>query len=150
MGAAGSGSVTKRLAQAGLVTLSLLVVAGCTETRQHGYVLEEGAIEQIPIGSSREYVMLALGTPSTTSTIGNETFYYISRTTRQTGFFNPRTIDQRVLAVYFDANGQVRDIANYGLVDGRVFDFVDRVTPTGGQELSIIGQILGAQIGPAL
>jgi len=151
MAAARSGSAS-RLVRIGGAALALALLSGCalTETQQHGYVLEEGAIEQIPIGSSREYVQLALGTPSTTSTIGSETFYYISQTTQRAAFLRPRVVDQRVLAVYFDQNGQVRDIGNYGLVNGRVFDFVDRVTPTGGQELTIIAQLLGAAARPSL
>ena len=46
--------------------------------------------------------------------------------------------DQRVLAVYFDKNFKVERIANYGLQDGRIFDFVSRTTPTSGQELSYL------------
>ena len=38
------------------------------------------AIDQVPVGSSREQVLLALGTPSTTATFDNEVFYYISQT----------------------------------------------------------------------
>ena len=33
---------------------------------------------------------------------------------------------------------QVRRIANYGLQDGRIFDFISRTTPTSGQELSYL------------
>ena len=37
--------------------------------------------------------------------------------------------DQHVLAVYFDKSGKVDRIANYGMKDGKVFDFVSRTTP---------------------
>jgi len=53
-------------------------------------------------------------------------------------------IDQRVLAIYFDDKGMVREIANYGLQDGKVFDFISRRTRTGGAEVSLIAQMLGA------
>jgi outer membrane protein assembly factor BamE (lipoprotein component of BamABCDE complex) len=46
-----------------------------------------------------------------------------------------------VLAVYFDDKGLVKQIANYGLKDGKVFDFIERKTRTGGADLSLIGQI---------
>jgi outer membrane protein assembly factor BamE (lipoprotein component of BamABCDE complex) len=42
--------------------------------------------------------------------------------------------DQHVLAVYFDKSGKVDRIANYGMQDGKVFDFISRTTPTGGTE----------------
>ena len=57
-------------------------------------------------------------------------------------FEKPRTIDQRVLAIYMNDSSTVDRIANYGLQDGKVFDFVGRVTPTGGKELSFINQLL--------
>ncbi len=108
----------------------------------HGYVLSESALEQVPVGSSREQVMLVLGTPSTTSTLAGDTFYYISQTIQENAFLGRSITDQRVVAVYFDENGMVRQIANYGLQDGRVFDFVQRKTRTSGSDLSLISQIL--------
>ncbi|HUG60329.1 MAG TPA: outer membrane protein assembly factor BamE [Methylomirabilota bacterium] len=112
--------------------------------RQHGYVLSENALEQVPIGSSREQVLLVLGTPSTTSALSGETFYYISQTVQTTPVMGRDLTDQRVLAVYFGEDGTVREIANYGLQDGKVFDFISRRTRTGGAEVSLIAQLLGA------
>ena len=45
-----------------------------------------------------------------------------------------KVIDQRVIAVYFDKNRRVERLANYGMKDGRVFDFISRTTPTGGKD----------------
>ena len=50
-------------------------------------------------------------------------------------------VDQRVVAVYFDKERRVSRLANYGIKDGKVFDFVSQTTPTGGQELSYIRNI---------
>ena len=47
-------------------------------------------------------------------------------------------VDQRVVAVYFDKNRRVERLANYGLKDGRVFDFVTRTTPTGGKDFAYV------------
>ena len=132
-----------------LAALSI-ALAGCTaanlapgETLTQGYVIDEQAIELVPVGSSREQVLLALGSPSTTATFDNEAFYYISQTRRRdVAFMNPRIVDQRVLAVYFGADGRVTQIANYGLQDGKVFDFISRTTPTGGRDQTFIGQVL--------
>ena len=52
------------------------------------------------------------------------------------------TVDQHVLAIYFDKNAKVARIANYGLKDGKVFDFVSRTTPTGGQEPDFLRNML--------
>ena len=50
--------------------------------------------------------------------------------------------DQNVLAIYFDKGGKVERIANYGMKDGKVFDFVSRTTPTGGPEPDFLRNIL--------
>jgi len=125
---------------------AVLSVGGCIgETQHRGYVVNELALEQVPVGASREQVLIALGTPSTTADFGGEVFYYISQTaSRPVAFLNPRVTDQRVLAVYFDENQQVARLANYGLQDGRVFDFVSRTTPTAGKDFSFVSQLLNA------
>ena len=100
-------------------------------------------LELVPVGSSREQVQLALGTPTTTATFDNETYYYISQTAvRNVAFQNPRVVDRRILAVYFGADNRVTNIANYGLQDGRVFDFISRTTPTGGRDQGFIQQLI--------
>jgi outer membrane protein assembly factor BamE (lipoprotein component of BamABCDE complex) len=128
------------------VALGLSVsLAGCfTATYQRGYLLDEAALAQVPQGSSQEQVLLVLGTPSTVATVSGETFYYISQKSERTAFLNPEITDQRVLAVYFDQSRRVERIANYGMQDGKVFDFISRTTPTGGQESNIIKQILSS------
>ena len=122
------------------------VLTGCMgETLQRGYVPSATGLQQVQAGASREQVLIALGTPSTTAEFGGEVFYYISqKSNRPIAFMNSRIIDQRVLAVYFDEAQTVTQVADYGLKDGRVFDFVSRTTPTGGADASLIGQLLGA------
>ena len=113
------------------------------ETLTQGYVVDQESIDLVPIGSSREQVLLALGTPSTTATFDNEVFYYVSQTRRRpVAFMNAKVIDQRILAVYFNSEGRVENIANYGLKDGKVFDFISRTTPTGGKDQNFLGQMI--------
>ena len=117
-----------------------LPLGGCfSETYQKGYIVPEGALEQIPIGASQDQVLIVMGTPSTVATLDGEVFYYISqRSERVVAFMNQKVVDQRVIAIYFDKNRRVRRLANYGLQDGKIFDFISRTTPTSGQELSYL------------
>jgi outer membrane protein assembly factor BamE (lipoprotein component of BamABCDE complex) len=125
-----------------------LALAGCgafTETFQRGYVMQQGALEQIPIGASQEQVLIVLGTPSTVATVNGEVFYYISQKAERAAAFMPqKVVDQRVVAVYFDKDRRVRRLANYGLKDGKVFDFVSQTTPTGGHELTYLRGVFKA------
>jgi outer membrane protein assembly factor BamE (lipoprotein component of BamABCDE complex) len=124
---------------AAVVSLGLLLGGCLTETYQRGYIVPDGALEQIQIGSTQEQVLIVLGTPSTVATVSGEAFYYISqRAEKKIGFMPQQVVDQRVIAVYFDRNRRVERLANYGLKDGRVFDFVSRTTPTGGKDVAYI------------
>jgi len=113
------------------------------QTLTQGYIIDQESLDQVPVGSSREQVLLALGTPSTTATFDNEVFYYISQIRhRAVAFAKPTLVDQKVLAVYFGADGRVTKIANYGMKDGKVFDFISRTTPTGGKDQNFLMQVI--------
>jgi len=114
-----------------------------SQTYVEGYVVDEDALESIPVGSSRDQVLLALGSPSTTAIFDEEVFYYISQTRhRGAQFMNSKIVDRRVLAIYFDKEGLVAQIANYGLQDGKLFDFTTKTTPTGGKDQSFLTQLI--------
>lgn len=119
-------------------------LSGVVRTYQRGYVLSEGALEQVPVGSSQEQVLLVLGTPSTVATVQGDVFYYISQTEQRVAFLKPEITDQKVLAVYFGKDRRVSRIANYGLKDGKIFDFVSQTTPTSGEELTVLKQLINA------
>jgi outer membrane protein assembly factor BamE (lipoprotein component of BamABCDE complex) len=123
-----------------------LLVMNCSgqfkQVYQRGYVLPEGALENVPLGAPQEQVLIILGTPSTVATVSGEAFYYISQRGEQTAAFMPQNvIEQRVIAVYFDKNRRVERLADYRLKDGKVFDAISRTTPTGGQELSYLNYL---------
>jgi outer membrane protein assembly factor BamE (lipoprotein component of BamABCDE complex) len=155
---------TKRVTatrMAAALSVSALVLAGCnsllprapqlgsvSSTTHHGYILAPDALEQVPVGSSRDQVLIALGTPSTSGQFSGEVFYYISQTRRAPArFMNAKVIEQRVVAIYFDKNAKVARLANYGLQDGKIFDFVTRTTPTGGADLGFLQSVLSAAPG---
>ena len=118
------------------------LLGGCfTQTYYHGYVVQDGALEQIPIGATQEQVLIVLGTPSTVATVNGEVFYYISERSEKTAFLPQKVVNQRVIAVYFDKNRRVQRLADYGLQDGKIFDFVSRTTPTAGKELNYLSYV---------
>ncbi|NIX77626.1 outer membrane protein assembly factor BamE [Microvirga terricola] len=130
-----------RLATATFIATS---VAGCLggEEFHRGYLVDERAVNQVKKGMNAEQVLQTLGTPSTVSTVGNKNWYYISQTSQRTlQFLGEQVVDQRVTAVYFDNNLKVERVALYGLQDGKVFDFISRTTPSGGQESSFLGAL---------
>jgi outer membrane protein assembly factor BamE (lipoprotein component of BamABCDE complex) len=140
------GSRGRRQGLSLLAGISLLTLGACsTEVVTHGQDVTPEMLAQVKTGSAMEQVLISLGTPSTTSSIGGDAFYYISqRRERSAQFLQDKVVDQRVIAVYFDKGRRVQRIANYGLQDGKVFDFISRTTPAGGEEQSFIRQIFRA------
>jgi outer membrane protein assembly factor BamE (lipoprotein component of BamABCDE complex) len=139
------GALALRLGAAVGLALSLSGCLGYDGDVVHGYQVDARLLDQVKIGSSAEQTLVVMGTPSTTSTVGGDAWYYITQTTKKPLLFmDPSIVDQRVLAIYFDKDKKVTRIANYGMKDGHIFDFVSRTTPTGGAEASILKGLLGS------
>jgi outer membrane protein assembly factor BamE (lipoprotein component of BamABCDE complex) len=120
------------------------VLAGCSpQIIKHGHQFRESDIQQIQVGMSQEQVKLQLGSPTTTATVNNgQAYYYISSTMKQAAFLKEKEVDRNVLAVYFNPLGTVERIANYGMKDGKVFDYISRTTPApGGRDDGIVKQL---------
>ncbi len=58
-------------------------------------------------------------------------------------------VEQTVVAVYFDEETRVDRTARYGLKDGKLFDFTNQVTPTGGADEKFLSRMIKG-IGPKL
>jgi len=141
-----SWRMTRVLSSAMLVMFVAIWLAGCSEqVLKHGQHFSSNDLQQVQVGMSRDQVRLTLGTPSTSATAsadGSTTDYYISSTATQAAFFKPKEVDRQVVAIYFDPFGSVERVANYGIKDGKVFDFISRTTPApGGNEDGILKQL---------
>jgi outer membrane protein assembly factor BamE (lipoprotein component of BamABCDE complex) len=139
-----NGTTSRYQATALLLSLlaSAAVLSGCgTPTiTKHGQQFRETDLQAVQAGMSQDQVRTALGSPATTAVIGDgRAFYYISSTDSQKSFFLPTEESRQVVAVYFNHGGTVDTVANYGLKDGKVFDFISRTTPApGGKDEGIL------------
>jgi len=123
--------------------LAVVSLTGCAaDITKHGHIFTDEDLAQIKTGMSRDQVVLALGTPDTKSTVGQDSFYYISTTTkRSAAFMSPKIVDRKVVAVYFDKKDIVQRVAQYGLQDGKVIDVVKRETPSKGSEDGLLKEL---------
>jgi outer membrane protein assembly factor BamE (lipoprotein component of BamABCDE complex) len=126
--------------------LGTAVLSGClASVEQRGNLPNPDKIAEIHPGTTtREEVVKVLGTPSSVSVFNNDkSWYYISRRTAQTAFFDPNVIDQQVYIVNFDDQGVVRAVDHKVLEDRREITPVARATPAPGRELSFLEQLIG-------
>ena len=130
-----------------LLLSSVVVLAGlsaCAPIKDvRGYVPDEEKVADIKIGQdTKETVQQKLGTPSSTATFGDPTWYYISIEQERYAFFSPDVTKREILAVQFAENGKVAEVRNYGIEDGQIIDFITRTTPTAGAESSFLRNMM--------
>jgi outer membrane protein assembly factor BamE (lipoprotein component of BamABCDE complex) len=118
--------------------------ACAADINQRGNLPESDRITEIHPGTTtRDQVTKILGSPSSTGTFDPNSWYYISRKTKQVAFLDPDVIDQQVYIVNFDPNGVVKSVDHKGLKDARAVTPAPGATPAPGRELTFLEQLLG-------
>jgi outer membrane protein assembly factor BamE (lipoprotein component of BamABCDE complex) len=135
----------RRAITLGLVAVVGLSLAGCTSIREsRGYVVDAILVTSIQPGiDNQRSVEGTLGRPSFTSQYGEPTWYYVSSVTGRRPFVRPRIKQHSVMAVKFDASGNVASIDRSG-IDRVAFLSPDGdETPTLGRERGFLEDLFG-------
>lgn len=109
-----------------------------------GNLLDPERLADIQPGElSRDEVAEILGSPSSITPFGSDTWYYISQRTETFAFFSPKVIERQIVVISFDKDGKVAKVDTLGLEQGRSIDPIKRTTPTHGNKLTVIEQLVG-------
>jgi outer membrane protein assembly factor BamE (lipoprotein component of BamABCDE complex) len=122
-----------------------LAVGGCTQVRDHqGFILDPTLVSSVQPGTdTKDSVMNTLGRPSFTSEFDQRDWYYLSRTTRNMAFNNPRASEQTVLHIRFDEKGNVVSVDRKGLEQVADIRPSGDKTPTLGRHKSLLDELFG-------
>ncbi len=137
--------VMKKALTMGLVAAIGLGLSGCSSIREsRGYVVDGVLVNSVQAGiDNRRSVEATLGRPTFTSQYGDQTWYYISSVTGRKPFVRPSIKTHSVLAVKFDAAGNVVSTERSG-VDQVAFLSPDgKETPTLGRERTFLEDLFG-------
>jgi outer membrane protein assembly factor BamE (lipoprotein component of BamABCDE complex) len=127
-----------------LLTAAVAIGACSSRIDQRGNLPDPDLLANIEVGHiNKQGVQEALGTPSSIGLFDQETWYYISQRTEKIAFFKPTVIDRKVIVIKFDQRGVVSEMTELGLEDSREVQIVERTTPTAGQEMGLLKQLLG-------
>jgi len=129
-----------------ITTLGLIVAIGACSPRAHtrGNLPDPELVEQLKEGDiSREEVAEFLGSPSSITAFGDEVWFYIAEQTETVAWLEPEIINRHVLALHFDKEGILTKIDKVGLEEAQKLVPVDRQTPTHGNKLSFLEQMVG-------
>lgn len=134
---------TRGIRTAMLICGVALTLAGCGNGRVvRGYIFDKELAAAIQPGvDNRQSVKDTLGNPTSRRIFDDSVWYYISTTVRVRPVFWPDAKAHRVMAVSFNGNGVVADVANYDLAHMREISPVKDKTRTRGRELNIFQQL---------
>ena len=126
------------------VLLVGLALMACTPTQTNrGNMVEDFRMQEITPGvSTKTNVLKSLGSPTTTAPFDENIWYYMGQKMEKKGIFDPKVTEERVVVVAFNEEGIVETMEE---IDSERLDIpkVRRKTKTGGNDITIVEQILG-------
>ncbi len=132
---------TQRTLKVALAAAALTVlVAGCSQkVVTRGNMPKDYDVAELKEGvSTKADVAQILGTPSSSATFDDKTWYYIGKTTKRVAFLDPETLESKILVVKFDDNDRLQQIATVDRSQQREVEMVSRESPTPGQEKNLL------------
>lgn len=124
--------------------IAAALIGGCTPTQSsRGNMVEDFRLaEVVPGVSTKTNVLKSLGSPTTQAPFDDSVWYYMGQKMEKRGIFDPEVVDERIVVVAFDQNDVVQIVEE---IDSDRIDVpkVRRKTPTSGNEVTIMEQLLG-------
>lgn len=128
-----------------IVLAAALTAGGCASIREsRGYVVDQTLISSVQPGiDNQQSVTQTLGRPTFTSQFGEPVWYYVSSVTGRKPFVRPKIRSHSVLAIRFDADGNVIAADRSGLEKVAYFSPDGDQTPTLGRERGFLEDLFG-------
>jgi outer membrane protein assembly factor BamE (lipoprotein component of BamABCDE complex) len=121
-----------------------MLLTACGQTvATHGHIILPSRLAQIQVGqTSQDDVRRLLGSPSTTGTLNDSTWYYMTNTTVDKPL-NPNILQKsQLIKITFNPSGTVAGISQKTEADSKDLEPATKTTPTQGQSVGILDQML--------
>lgn len=140
-----SGVSGRRVLASVALAAMMTAAAGCSTIQdRRGYIADPLLYNGIRAGiDNQRSVEATLGRPTFTSQFGEPIWYYVSSTTGLRPFGRPRIEEQSVMAVRFDAAGNVAEVDRSGLDRVVYLSPESDETPTLGRERGFLEDLFG-------
>ncbi len=128
-----------------LLAAAVLALGACSSIREsRGYVTDQTLLNTVQPGiDNQRSVEATLGRPTFASQYGEPTWYYVSSITGRKPFVRPRIETHGVLAVTFDAAGNVASVDRSGVDKVVYLQPEGDKTPTLGRERGFLEDLFG-------
>ncbi len=127
------------------VAAAATMASGCTKLRSpQGYVIDADLVNAVQPGvDNRESVMSTLGRPTFTGQFGDDSWYYLSRDSRNFAFNRPTPVEQTTLRIRFNPDGSVAAVDRSGVEQVAAISPADKKTPTLGRDRGFFEDLFG-------
>ena len=124
-------------------TLFLLLItflcSACVKTyTTTGHLFEDGEIKALHNAKNKEEVESMLGSPSTISSFGKETWYYITSKKSSIAFLPSKVVEQTIVEITFNKNDTVDKVFWYSEKDAKKLALIEEYTVSKGTDSSKI------------
>lgn len=127
-----------------LVICSGFAASSCAPVMAtRGNYLDEDRMKALQVGvSTKAEVEKTLGTPTTTDPFDPNAWYYIGEKTSTTAFFTPKVDSRKIVVVYFDEQGLLKNAQEVDEKAGKNVETVKKQTPAPGKEMNAFEQFI--------
>jgi len=125
------------------VVAAALLGACARLSDSHGYVPDDSLLAEVKVGlDTKETVERLLGRPGTLGLVDERGWYYVHSDYERFLWRAPKEVHREVVAVSFNAKGQVSNVERFGLEKGEVVVLSRRVTTGNTQGVGLLAQLL--------
>ncbi|MBS0236410.1 MAG: outer membrane protein assembly factor BamE [Proteobacteria bacterium] len=138
--------MSKSLLRVILLIVGCITVSGCVPNKEYygGYNFPEDYEKKLVANKTTlAQVQESMGSPTSESSFGDKTYYYIGQHQSRVAFLQPKMESQLVLALTFDKHDILRSVKSYSLAEANEVDFDDSRTRLYGSETGPLEQIVG-------
>jgi outer membrane protein assembly factor BamE (lipoprotein component of BamABCDE complex) len=127
----------KYLLNISIAAIATILIAGCLKHENHlGYSFEQTELDKIEEGKTRKQDVLdLLGSPTSTSDFGADTYYYISIDQERAAFFNPKVEQQKIVEITFGSSEIVQQVKVYDSKDSQKVAYYNKSIDLKGNKI---------------
>ncbi|WPX96395.1 outer membrane protein assembly factor BamE domain-containing protein [Candidatus Bandiella euplotis] len=139
-----SKKATRQLKTALCFFMVLFLVSCVKKLEKTGYLLQKHKLELVKINKTSEQELIhILGEPTTKSSFGTKTYYYMERQSEQMAFFAPKLKEQQVVAIEFNPRNIISNITIYTKDDAKVLSYDGTKENFEGNKIGALEQMVG-------
>lgn len=127
-----------------LTILLCTLLCSCVKQEVYrGYNFDNADFNKIVVGkTTKQELINELGSPTTRADFGPDIIYYVSAKYEKVAFFDPKVVEQRVLAFEFNSKSILSSVKELDYDDFRSIETSDRAIEMKGNTLSPYQQIM--------